>query len=91
VEEPPQRERAPGGEERATVTLAFASAVLGRLDLRLDVTAGRVEASVTAPAGGACELAEARAGRLRDGLAARTGLTAGVRVLPRREPLDVYA
>ena len=36
-------------------------------------------------------LADAAAGRLQDGLHARTGLDASVEVTPRREPLDLYA
>jgi hypothetical protein len=91
VGEPPQRRATPGGEERAGVSLAFHSAALGRLDLRIEVGGGRVEAAVAAGGGRPFEIAEAAAGRLQDGLAARTGLVAGVRVVPRREPLDVYA
>ena len=91
VEEEPRTVRA-GGEERSTVALSFQSEALGRLDLRLELVAGsRVNATVEAPAGRSFELADAAAGRLRDGLHARTGLEADVRVTPRREPLDVYA
>jgi hypothetical protein len=81
-----------GGEERSTVALSFHSDALGRLDLRIELVAGkRVSASVEAPAGRSFELADAASGRLHDGLHARTGLDADVRVTPRREPLDVYA
>jgi hypothetical protein len=91
VEEEPRTVRA-GGEERSSVALSFHSDALGRLDLRLELVAGaRVHASVEAPAGRSFELADAAAGRLHDGLLARTGLDADVRVTPRREPLDVYA
>jgi hypothetical protein len=91
VEEEPRTVRA-GGEERSTVALSFQSEALGRLDLRLELVAGmRVNATVEAPAGRSFELADAAAGRLHDGLHARTGLEADVRVMPRREPLDVYA
>jgi hypothetical protein len=91
VEEEPRTVRA-GGEERSSVALSFHSEALGRLDLRLELVAGaRVHASVEAPAGRSFELADAAAGRLHDGLLARTGLDADVRVTPRREPLDVYA
>ena len=91
VQAAPRRTRGEGGEEVHAVALAFASAVLGRLDLRLELSATGVGAVVTAPAGDAHALASEGAERLRDGLAARTGLPAGVRIVPRREPLDVYA
>jgi hypothetical protein len=91
VEEEPRTVRA-GGEERSSVALSFQSQALGRLDLRIDLVAGkRVSATVEAPAGRSFELAHAASGRLNDGLHARTGLEADVRVTPRREPLDVYA
>ena len=89
VEEPPRR--GAGGEETATVSLAFDSAVLGRLDLRVDLARGNVSASVAAPAGAALELATEAAGRLQDALAERTGRAAQVRVTPRRDPFDAYA
>jgi hypothetical protein len=96
VDQPPRRHTVEG-EERATVALSFHSAALGRLDLRLEVAGaaaapgGRVRADVQAAAGRPFEAADAAAPRLRDGLAARTGLAAEVRITPRREPLDVYA
>ena len=89
VGEPPRHGAA--GEESATVALAFDSAVLGRLDLRIDLARGIVSARVDAPAGPALELAEAAAGRLRDALAEKTGRAAQVVVTPRRDPFDAYA
>jgi hypothetical protein len=89
VEEAPRR--GGGGEESATVALVFDSAVLGRLDLRIDLSRGTVGANVAAPPGQALELAEAAAGRLQDALAERIGRTAQVRVTPRRDPFDAYA
>ena len=91
VEDEPRTVRV-GGEERSSVALSFQSEALGRLDLRIELVAGkRVSASVEAPAGRSFELADAASGHLHDGLHARTGLEADVRVTPRREPLDVYA
>jgi hypothetical protein len=91
VDEQPRTVRA-GGEERSTVALSFHSDALGRLDLRLElVAAARVGAAVETPAGRAFALADAAAGRLHDGLHARTGLEVNVRVTPRRDPLDLYA
>ena len=90
VEDPPRTVRV-GDEERSSVTLSFSSDALGRLDLRLEVGGERVQAAVETPAGRTFALADAAAERLRDGLLARTGLQAEVRVTPRREPLDLYA
>jgi hypothetical protein len=91
VEDAPRTVRV-GGEERSTVALTFHSEALGRLDLRLElVTGSRIRAGVEAPAGRSFALVHAAAGRLHDGLHARTGLEVDVRLTPRREPLDVYA
>ena len=90
VEEPPRKVQV-DGEERSMVALSFTSEALGRLDLRLEVGGGRVRAVVETPPGRSFELADAAGGRLRDGLYARTGYEAEVRIAPRREPLDVYA
>ena len=90
VEDPPRTVRA-GGEERSTVALSFSSPSLGRLDLRLELAGTRVSVAVEAAAGRPFDLADAAAGRLQDGLQARTGLEAAVQVTPRREPLDLYA
>jgi hypothetical protein len=89
VGEPPRR--GGGGDESAAVALAFDSDVLGRLDLRIDLARGIVSARVDAPAGPALALAEEAADRLREALAAKTGRTAHVTVLPRRDPFDAYA
>ena len=89
VGDPPRR--GAGGVESAAVALAVDSAVLGRLDLRIDLARGTVSARVDVPPGTALELAEAAAGRLRDALAAQTGRAAQVQVSPRRDPFDAYA
>lgn len=90
VTDRPRREGS-GDEEVSSVVLSFTSAELGRLDLRMEVSPAGVRASVAAPAGASYEVAQAAAETLRDGLAARTGLTAGVRVIARPDPLDLYA
>jgi hypothetical protein len=89
IGEPPRR-RAVDGEDRSSVALTFQSAALGRLDLRIELTAGKVEVVVDTPAA-VHDLVQDQAGRLRDGLAVRTERAAEVRVRPRREPVDVYA
>jgi hypothetical protein len=90
VQEPPQRSLR-DGEEVASVVLAFQSALLGRLDLRIDLSAATVQVTVDAPAGEPHDIAEAAAARLRDALEARTEREASVRVRPRRDPVDLYA
>ena len=90
VGEPPRR-GGDGDPENATVTLAFDSDILGRLDLRVDLARGSVTAGITAPAGAAHELAEAAAERLREALAEKTVRAATVQVLARRDPFDAYA
>jgi hypothetical protein len=89
VDDPPGR-RCDGGEERSSVALTFQSAVLGRLDLHIELTAGKVEVVVDTPAA-VHDLVQDQAERLRDGLAVRTERPAEVRVRPRRDPVDLYA
>jgi hypothetical protein len=89
VEEPPRR--GAGGEESASVALSFDSAVLGRVDLRIDLARGIVSAGIAAAPGAPLELATGAAGRLESALSAKTGRAARVRVMPRREPFDAYA
>jgi hypothetical protein len=91
VHDPPRRTRAAGGEETTTVALALTSPRLGRLDLRIDLAANRVEATVDAAAGAPHDRALDQAERLRASLEGATGLAATVRVRPRHDPVDVYA
>jgi hypothetical protein len=90
VQDPPRTRRV-AGEERHTVALSFHSDALGRLDLRVELGATVVTTAVEAADGHPFDVASAAAPGLQDGLRARTGLAAEVRVTPRREPLDVYA
>jgi hypothetical protein len=91
VQEPPRRHRDAAGQETATVALTFESPALGRLDLRIDLASGGVQAAIAAPAGRAYDAAESGAERLRSSLASATGRPAAVRVTPRRERVDLYA
>jgi len=91
VQEPPRRARTAGGEEVASVALSFDSPALGRLDLRIDLATGSVQAAIAAPPGAGYEAVQAGAERLRASLAEATERPAAVRVTPRREPLDLYA
>jgi hypothetical protein len=90
VGEPPRR-HVEGGEEVSSVTLAFASETLGRLDLRIELRAGSVQVRVDTPAGFPHDLAQNEAPRLRADLAAATAREAAVQVRPRRDPVDLYA
>lgn len=89
VQDPPRR-RVEHGEERSSVVLGFQSAELGRLDLRIELTAGKVEVVVDTPAQ-VHDLVQDEAARLRDGLTVRVEREAEVRVRPRRDPVDLYA
>lgn len=83
------------GDERGgrppSVTLAYESPALGRIDLRLELPPGGVTASVGAAAGRPAARAEAAAGELRSALAQATGREAQVRVSPRHDPFEAYA
>jgi hypothetical protein len=90
VQDPPRRARR-DGEDVATVALTFTSAVLGRLDLRIELAASHAHVIVGARAGDPYDRAVHEAERLRATLAERTGREASVRVRPRHDPVDVYA
>jgi hypothetical protein len=90
VQEPPRRS-VEGGEEAASVALSFESASLGRIDLRIDLASRALHVGVAALRGRPLEAAEDGAERLRGTLESALGLHSTVRVIPRREPLDVYA
>jgi hypothetical protein len=90
VGEPPRRD-GEGEAGGASVSLAFDSPALGRIDLRIDLAAGAVQVGVEAPAGRAYDAADTAAERLRASLEDSLERPASVRVTPRREPLDVYA
>ena len=84
--------RPPGGDDgSASVALSFASPVLGRIDLRIDLASRAVQVGVEAPPGRAFDAADGAAERLRATVEGALERPASVRVTPRREPLDVYA
>ena len=84
------RRRGGGDDEEASVALSFASAALGRLDLRVEVGA-TVRVEVVAPAGRSHDLAARHAEELRSVLEHELAGRAVVSVKPRREPVDLYA
>jgi hypothetical protein len=69
------------GRGEAAVTLTYRSAALGTLRLRVATAPGAVAATVQVPQA-LLEAAQAGAERLRAGLAAQTGRTAAVHVVP---------
>lgn len=77
--------------ENASISLSYDSPALGAVGLRLSLVPGGVRVHAELAAGLAFELAEDAASELRDRLSAATGRVAEVTVVPRREPLDLYA
>lgn len=81
-----------GEAERSswTVAVAYGSPALGPIDLRLALDATALRAEVDVAPGAALDAAQEQAQRLREALAAVSGLAVSVQVRPRREPVDVY-
>jgi hypothetical protein len=86
----PGREQA-SGRDAQTVALRYDAPTLGALDLRFELHRDALRVSVTAAPGPALDLALAHAPALRDALTQAGDRPASVTVLPRRQPLDVYA
>src|SRR3954449_2735953 len=83
-----------GGEddpEHASLAISYASPALGIVGLNLSLAPGNVTVRAELAAGEAFELASDAAEELRARLAEATGRAAQVAVVPRREPLDLYA
>jgi hypothetical protein len=82
-----------GRRERGehSLSVAYSSPALGSLGFRLALDARSLTVTVRAAPGHPVEAAEERAGELRDALARATGRAVQVTVLPREEPVDVYA
>jgi hypothetical protein len=64
---------------------------LGAVDLRLVLDAGSLNVAVELPQGQPATLAEQAADDLEQQLAADSDRAVSVTVIPRREPLDLYA
>jgi len=77
--------------DRHSLALRYDAPALGAVDLRFDLDSGSLRVSATLRGGEPYESALDRAGDLRDALTDAVGLPVTVDVLPRREPLDVYA
>jgi hypothetical protein len=80
-----------GDPEHASIAVAYESPALGLVGLVLQLVPGGVRVQAELPAGRPYELADGAADELRSRLAAATGRVAEVTVIPRREPLDLYA
>jgi hypothetical protein len=77
--------------EHASIALSYIAPALGSVGLMLKLSPGGVTVQATLAAGRPAELAEDAAEELRSRLSAATGRQAEVTVVPRREPLDLYA
>lgn len=87
-------EREASGEdapETASITIHYSAPALGQVGFRLSLAPGAVSVHAELAAGQPFELASEAADALRDRLAEVTGRAAHVTVVPRREPLDLYA
>ncbi len=80
--------RAPGAH---TLALRYDAPALGPLDLRFELHPDGLRVTIAAAPGAALERVDAGAPALREALAERSERPVAVTILPRREPLDVYA
>ena len=91
VEEDEGGENREDDPEHASLTISYASPALGIVGLNLSLAPGSVAVRAELAAGEAFELASEASDELRARLAEATGRAAQVTVVPRREPLDLYA
>jgi hypothetical protein len=86
-----EREADPDDPEHASLSISYAAPALGIVGFNLSLAPGSVVVRAELAAGEPFELASEAADELRARLADATGRAAQVTVLPRREPLDLYA
>jgi len=79
------------GADRHTLALSYDAPALGAIDLRFELDPETLRVSATLAAGQPFDVALDNAGKLGDALTAAIGRAVTVDVVPRREPLDVYA
>lgn len=91
VEEREGEGRSSEDPEHASIALSYETPALGNVGLLLTLAPGGVTVQATLPAGRPADIAEGAAEELRARLSAATGRQAEVTVVPRREPLDLYA
>ena len=81
----------PDDPEQASITITYDSPALGAMGFMLSLAPGAVGVRAEVAAGSAFDLASEAADELKARLAEATGRAASVTVVPRREPLDLYA
>src|SRR3954447_2568560 len=86
-----ERDADPDDPEHASISLTYDSPSLGAVGLVLSLAPGAVSVRAEMAAGEAFELGSSAAEELRSRLADATGRAAEVTVVPRREPVDLYA
>jgi hypothetical protein len=86
-----EREADPDDPEHASISISYDSPALGAVGLSLSLAPGAVSVRAELAAGMAFELASESADSLQARLAEATGRAAQVTVVPRRQPLDLYA
>ena len=77
--------------EHASISISYESPALGAMGFALSLAPGNVSVRAELAAGSAFDLASEAADELKARLAEATGRAASVTVVPRREPLDLYA
>ena len=86
-----ESEASPDDPEHASISIGYESPALGQIGFVLSLAPGAVSARAEVAAGDVFELASDAADALRARLAEATGRSAEVTVIPRRQPLDLYA
>src|SRR5947199_15297 len=77
--------------ENASISITYESPALGAMGFVLSLAPGAVSVRAEVAAGAPFDLASDAADELQSRLAEATGRAAEVTVVPRREPLDLYA
>jgi len=86
-----ESDASPDDPEHASISIGYESPALGQIGFVLSLAPGAVNVHAEVAAGEAFDLASDAAEALRARLAEATGRAADVTVVPRREPLDLYA
>src|SRR3954469_8429358 len=86
-----ERDADPDDPEHASISVSYNSPALGVVGLSLSLAPGTVAVRAELATGTPFELGSDAADELRARLADATGRAAQVTVVPRREPLDLYA
>jgi hypothetical protein len=84
-------EHGDGDGQHASITIGYSSPALGQIGFVLSLAPGAVLVRAELAQGTAFEMASDAADALRTRLGEATGRAAEVTVVPRREPLDLYA